>query len=353
MPIIKSITAMCAITCLFLGQGVYAQEDGHLIILQYHHISDRTPHSTSTRPKDFIKHLELIEEMGLPVVELASALKRLYKHGRLKHTSVAITFDDGFRSVYTQAFEPLKKRGWPFTIFVNPVLVDLNSTYSLNWQQLEKLKQHGATIANHGKTHAYLLNKPKNLSWNEWLESEITQAQKRIEKKLGKTPKILAYAYGEFNTKIANWLAKKGYLAVGQHSGPASHYSHPQAIPRFPAGGNHASIKALKEKLNSLAPPIAASQWQNPVLSSNPPLLRIDFISLDVSAHSVQCYSNSEGAIPTYTTNSDGNVQIQARNTKPITAGRDRYNCTLASKTKKDKYYWYSQLWINTQVMPR
>lgn len=353
MPIIKSVTTICTIVCLFLIQGTYAQEDGHLIILQYHHISEKTPHSTSTRPKDFIKHLELIEEMKLPVVELNSALKRLYKHGRLKHTSIAITFDDGFSSIYTQAFKPLKKRGWPFTIFINPVLADFNSLSSLNWQQLKELKKNGATIANHGKTHAYLLNKPENLSWDSWLESEITQAQTKIEKKLGKTPKILAYAYGEFNTRIANWLAKKGYLAVGQHSGPASRYSHPQAIPRFPAGGNHASIKALKEKLNSLAPPIAASQWQNPVLSSNPPLLKIDFTSLDVSANSVQCYSNSEGAIPTHTINSDGHIQIQASNTQPIRIGRDRYNCTFASKTQKGKYYWYSQLWINTQVMPR
>lgn len=347
------MAALYAIACFFLSQGAYAQKGGHLIILQYHHISEQTPHSTSTRPEKFIKHLELIEDMALPVVELESALRRLYKHGRLKQTSVAITFDDGFRSIYTQAFAPLKKRGWPFTIFINPVLTDSNSPSSLNWQQLKELKKNGASIANHGQTHAYLLNKPKNLSWNSWLESEITQAQKKIEKKLGKTPKILAYAYGEFNTKITKWLAKKGYLAVGQHSGPASGYSHPQAIPRFPTGGNHASLETLKEKLNSLAPPITASQWKNPVLSTNPPLLKIDFTSLDVSASRVQCYSNSEGAIPTHTTNSDGHIQIQTSNTQPITMGRDRYNCTFASKTQKGKYYWYSQLWINTQVMPR
>lgn len=341
------------ILLLSLSAYTQAQTTGQLIILQYHHIDETTPYSTSTRPEDFISHLKLIEEMQLPVVDLKTALDELYSQGHLKQTSVAITFDDGFRSVYTHALKPLKERSWPFTVFINPKLADANVASSLNWQQLKELKKQGATIANHGQTHAYLLNKPKAKSWDEWLEYEITQAQNKIEEKLGKTPKLLAYAYGEFNTEITNWLAQKGYLALGQHSGPTSSYTHKQAIARFPAGGNHADVERLKEKLNTLAPPISASQWQEPVLSQNPPILTLSLSSKDMNFNSIQCYSGSEGAIPTQKSKKAGKIIIQTSNKEPITRGRDRYNCTIQSRKEPSKYYWYSQLWINTSVMPR
>lgn len=336
-----------------LSSYAQAKTQGQLIILQYHHIDDKTPYSTSTRPKDFIKQLKLIEEMGLPVVSLPEALNELYSQGGLKKTSVAITFDDGFSSIYTQAFKPLKERNWPFTIFVNPKLASSKSSLYLNWQQLKELKKQGATIANHGQTHAYLLNKPKELSWDSWLEQEIGQAQIKIEKKLGKTPKLLAYSYGEFNNEIAHWLAQRGYLALGQHSGPASSYSHKQAIARFPAGGSYADVNKLKQKLNTLAAPISASQWQNPVLSQNPPSLTLSFSSKDMNFNSIQCYSGSEGAIPTKKSKKAGTITVETSNKKPITRGRDRYNCTIQSRKEPSKYYWYSQLWINTSVMPR
>lgn len=342
------------ILCLILiSTNVWAVKSptaGDLIILQYHHIDHHTPHSTSTRPNDFIEHLKLIQKMGLPVVDLPAALDELFKKGRLKQTSVAITFDDGFQSVYTQAFPELKKRGWPFTIFVNPQLASFKSSLFLNWQQLKELKNQGASIANHGMTHAYLLNKPKKMSWDDWLYQEVEQAQHKIEKQLGSTPKILAYAYGEFNSEITRWLAQNGYRALGQHSGPINRYSHQQALARFPAGGSHSNPKKLKQKLKTLAAAIDHSQWKNPIIQDNPPLLKLTLTKDDLNTRSIQCYSNSEGAIPTLTHKENGRIIIKTHNQKAIKRRRDRYNCSIQSLAKPSHYYWYSQLWINTSI---
>ena len=41
-----------------------------LVILQYHHIDDSTPFSTSTAPERFKAHLNLLNELGATIVRL-------------------------------------------------------------------------------------------------------------------------------------------------------------------------------------------------------------------------------------------------------------------------------------------
>lgn len=339
---------------LLCSPDLYAQPEGQLIILQYHHIGEDTPFSTSTKLQDLRAHLQLIEQLGLPVVSLPQAIETIKTQGGLANTSVAITFDDAFISVYTHAFTLLKQRKWPFTVFVNPQNIGKSNLYNMSWQQLKSLKQYGATIANHGYSHAYLLNKPEHLSWSAWLTQEVTQAQNILTERLGINNKLFAYPYGELNVPIMRWLNRQGYVSFGQHSGVVSRYSNWQAIPRFPAGGTHADVKALKTKLQSLALPVPSKQWQEPSLSqANPPLLTLQIKSKDIRISQIQCYSNTEGAIPTFVTNTDGLIQIQTRAKGAIKIGRDRYNCTAPSKRVPKQFYWYSQLWINLQVMPR
>ena len=323
-----------------------------LVVLQYHHIDTRTPAITSTRPEIFKEHLELLAAEEMPVLNFLQALKNLEAGKPLPEKAVAITFDDAYLSIYEQAWPLLKARGWTFTIFVNPQQIDNKVKNMMSWEQLLELQQHGVTIANHSQTHPYLIEHDEPL--DVFLEREINGAEQRLKEMLGTSHKLFAYPYGEFNLPIMNWLAEQGYYGVGQHSGAIGATTHPQALPRYPAGGVYANPKTLISKLYTLPFAIAPQEFKEQVLAqNNPPTLSLALPIEDFLPRQVQCYSGSEGALNVMYEVQDTNLHLTTQAKKEITSGRDRYNCTAPSLSKPGWFYWYSQPWVNTAVKKR
>ncbi|WP_221798260.1 polysaccharide deacetylase family protein [Oceanobacter mangrovi] len=325
-----------------------------LVILQYHHVSTDTPPETSIAPADFERHLQLLQQQHMTVVSLPQAIKALQQGQPLPPRAVAITFDDAYESIYSQAFPLLKQRGWPFTIFVNPGPVDQQLPGTISWDQLRQMQQAGATIANHTLNHPYLLNRPAGQSLDQWLTTEVLGAEQRIKEELGSSTRMLAYPYGEFSLEISDWLRRHRFIAFGQQSGAVGEQTYWQAIPRFPAAASYANLETLTPKLKTLA----FNTHQQPPLEpqlggQNPPLLQLAIDSEDIKPGSLQCFASHEGKMEVTSQATTGELTFTTRAKTPITAGRGRYNCTASSLSKPDYYYWYSQLWINTSVENR
>ena len=51
------------------------------------------------------------------------------------------------------------------------------------------------------------------------MQSEINQAQQRIQQELGVEEKFFAYPYGEFDDQTYRLISDLGYVGFGQHSG--------------------------------------------------------------------------------------------------------------------------------------
>lgn len=325
-----------------------------LVILQYHHIADDTPAITSTRIDDFLEHMKLLKREKMEIVDLKQALEKIKNNQPLPKKAVAITFDDAYLSIYTNAWPKLKELKWPFTIFVNPQQIDNKIANMISWEQLKEMQDAGALIANHGQTHSYLIESHAEKDLATFLDKEINDAEKRLEEVLGTSHKIFAYPYGEFNADIMQWLKDQGYIGIGQHSGAVGPLTNFQAIPRYPAGGIYANPSTLKTKLRTLAFPISAEQFLDPVLKdNNPPTLNLEFNLKDIHLSQIQCYSGAEGALKTDVSKDGDRIKLSTTAKKPITAGRDRYNCTAPSRSHSGWYYWYSQYWINTDVSNR
>ncbi|MEN9464745.1 MAG: hypothetical protein RL217_926 [Pseudomonadota bacterium] len=325
-----------------------------LVILQYHHISTSTPPSTSTSPEDFRTHLSLIEQQGMQVVDLKTALNKLEKGEAVPDNALAITFDDAYISIYQNAWPLLKDKGWPFTIFVNPNVVDAGGNATISWEQLLEMQKNGAAIANHSQSHDYLIEKVTEENSHAYLDKEINGAEARIKEKLGVSHKLFAYPYGEFNLPIMAWLKTQGYKALGQHSGAVGTSTSMQLIPRYPAGGIYANPNTLKAKLHTLAFALSAENIIEPTLGqSNPPPLTLNIPLVDFKVQQIQCYSGAENAIPSKAELMGENVVLETQARKAIMTGRERYNCTAPSLSKPGWYYWYSQYWINPKVKNR
>ncbi|MFL0805214.1 MAG: polysaccharide deacetylase family protein [Agarilytica sp.] len=323
-----------------------------LVVLQYHHISNTTPRSTSTSPELFAQHLEIIASEKFQVVSIEQLKTWLHKGERLPDKTVVITFDDGYRSVYTAAFPLLKKRGWPFTVFVNTQAHDGKKPQFMSWGELKTLATYGAVIGNHTDSHPHLIRQRKHESHKQWLqrrEQEINFAEMRIKKEIGESHKVFAYPYGEYDENLTSLLKRKGYIAFGQQSGPVAKESHHQVLPRFPFGGAYGGPEDFLSKLTSLPFPMArlkvttesGAVLYSPELpqGATKPVLRVASPMMNY-LNGLNCYASGQGKIKS---DIKGGVLV-AQTVRPLPPGRSRYNCT--AQAGGGRFYWLSQLFI-------
>ena len=131
-----------------------------VVILQYHHVSETLPAVTSVSANTFTKHLNYLKEHNFNVIPLNELISALKQGKALDDKTLAITFDDGYNNNYEQAAPILEKFGYPYTIFVNPKLIDENASYVRSWYNLRELAKKGDLIDNNIDEHN---NQKRNL----------------------------------------------------------------------------------------------------------------------------------------------------------------------------------------------
>ncbi len=318
------------------------------VILQYHHVSETLPAVTSVSSETFTKHMQYLKDQQFNVIPLNELISQLQAGQELADKTVAITFDDGYKNNYEQAAPILEKYGYPYTIFVNPELIDSGKSYVMTWQQLKELANKGALISNHTQVHNYMHLKQEgetDAQWQSRTKKDILNAQKRIKDEIGHDYKYLAYPYGEFNNELQALIKSLGFVGIGQHSGAVGVHSDFTRLPRFPASGFYSKLDTLSTKLDSQAFTIKALNYADSVTSENPPSLSIQFDMQDFHKSQFACYVSGVG---------QANLEWVSKDTVHITSpnklkkGRSRFNCTAPSINKKGSYYWFSQPWVIT-----
>lgn len=321
---------------------------GSAKILLYHHVDTTTPSSTSVTPERFAAHLDLIESTGYQVVPLTRIVAALLAGDPLDARWVAITFDDAYASLLTEAAPRLSARGWPFTVFVATADVDSGHRPYLDWDELLALRRQGALIANHSRDHEHMVRRPAGESeaaWRMRLTAEVMAAQRRLEATLGETPRLFAYPYGEFDSAATEVLGALDFVAFGQQSGPVGSTTNLLAIPRFPLATGFDSLESLAEKLATEQLPLAGPTVPATVLdaSSGPPTLTLSLATADVHRGNLTCFANG---VPTVQMRWQDDRVVEIRPDKPLNAGRSRITCTAPYPGRSGTYYWYTHLYM-------
>lgn len=317
------------------------------VVLQYHHIDNDTSASTSTSVELFRQQIEYIRGKEYKVVSLPDLVSQIKKRKLIEDNVVAITFDDGYESVYRNAFPILKTYKIPFTIFIDTASIEENRKNHVSWAQLREMKKHGATIANHTHRHSHLIRYQEDIEeWTKRVSNEINKAQAIIKERLNQDIKLLAYPYGEFDTDGLKLTRSLGYTAFGQHSGAVNEDSNLQRLPRFPASNRFGKLSQLTTKLQSTVFKNISFEPKYEVLTSEqltPPLLKIKGDNERLKA--INCYGPN-GKLKK-SSQRGGSVSFQS--SKPLTMRRFRYNCT-AKAQGENKFMWVSIPWINPAV---
>ncbi len=324
----------------------------HAVILIYHHISDSTPASTSVSPLLFEQHLDFLADNGFRVMDLPTVVKKLKAGADLPDSAVVLTFDDGYESVYTEAFSRLKKRGWPFTVFVCPEAINKGRGRVATWDQLREMSAAGGTVASHGLQHDFMPRLRSNEEAEDHsrrLEMELKLSRKRLVEQRLPSVDLLAYPYGEYSPAVQAVVQKLGWTAFGQQSGAAGSNSDFTCLPRFPMAADFASLDGFGHKVSCLPLPAATMIRVDPMLDvatavTAAPVLTLVLETSCLGDSEVLAYASGQGKIPCIRLDrTGGTFQIQAPN--PLPFGRSRYNVT-ASVPGTRRWYWFSQVWI-------
>lgn len=335
----KRITTLSLVVASLAGFALSAQAD--LVVLQYHHVSDSTPPSTSTSVSLFEGQMEMINELGIDVVPLESGTRHALD-GRLNdRKQIAITFDDAYESVYSSAVPKLEKRGYPYTIFVNTDAI--GSHGYMTWEQLEEVRDSsGVTIANHSEDHGHLAKRPdeSHRDWEQRVERSLDKAQKTLADRLGIDVPMFAYPYGEFDEALEDKVRERGWLGYGQQSGAIGATSGSTRLPRFPMANAYGQLNNLKDKLLSKALPVDASELPDGVIEENPPTLSFT-VPDAISTDRLTCFASGQGRVD-FEVSGD---QFMLKAPENFNSRRFRYNCTHPAPD--GSFYWLSQQWLD------
>jgi peptidoglycan/xylan/chitin deacetylase (PgdA/CDA1 family) len=162
-------------------------------------------------PQRFRRQLELALRAGYRFVP-ASQIART---GGARN-ELAVTFDDGFKSVATAAAPILKELGIPWSLFVVSGWSDHSAGWNreqvLSWQDIDKLAQGGAEIGSHSVTHPNFSGLLKAQALDE-----LGESRRVIRTRLGIDPETFAVPFGQSGNwpEIAAAAAREvGYSTV-------------------------------------------------------------------------------------------------------------------------------------------
>jgi len=353
--LLLTLTAACdagGTTLSGSDDGASGAAAGHAVVLLYHHVAADTPPSTSVTPATFERHLDYLADNDYHVLPLSRIVAALADPDAepLPPRAVAITFDDAYESVYTEAAPQLDRRNMPYAVFVSTDYIDQGYGNYTSWAQLRELEDGGAEIGNHSRDHGHYVHRRAGEDEAEWrarIARDIRGAQERLAAELTAPLEVLAYPYGEFDPALTGLARELGFVAFGQQSGPAGPESDPRALPRFPMASGYADLDALAEKLRTRPFSVELRSDVGPVLApdAGAPTLRLRLTAADARLEALSCFVTGQDR-PTlrWVDRADGVVEVTANRALPV--GRSKYTCTAPSTAGGGVFFWYSHLWM-------
>ncbi|NVK18715.1 MAG: polysaccharide deacetylase family protein [Methylocystaceae bacterium] len=301
---------------------VYAQSSASVVM--YHRFGEDDFPATNIRIEQFETHIEEIKKGGYNVIALGELVDKLKKGEDLPDKTLAITIDDGYASIYKEAFPRFKKAGIPFTIFISTDPIDRGYADYLSWEKIREMSDHPlVTIGAHTASHLHMA-----AASQARVGDEMARSLARLEEKLGYRPDIFAYPYGEASLDAINVVRGFGMKAAfGQHSGAIGSGDDLYYLARFALNEKYGDLKRFQmvSKTKSLfARDLGPKDMM--IKDRNPPLIGFSVAEEVGDLGPLACFASHEGQVRVETL---WERRVEVRLEKALPVGRTRLNCTM------------------------
>jgi peptidoglycan/xylan/chitin deacetylase (PgdA/CDA1 family) len=184
------------------------------IVLLYHSIGEA---KDAVLPERFEEQMYYLKYHARVV-----SLDRILRNEHLKDNApltCAITFDDGYSSVYDIAYPILRHYEFPALAYITtdaigdsaPKCSDgypglFSGETTMTWKQVREMSRNDIAIGSHLCQHKDMTT----LNADEGM-SELKRSKVEISEKLGLACKHFAYPFGLFNRQNVEWVRQSGY----------------------------------------------------------------------------------------------------------------------------------------------
>lgn len=209
-------------------------------IITYHSI-DKSGSVISTAPYVFRRQMKHLSELGYQAIPLRELAASLNSKTAFPAKTVVLTFDDGFKNFYLEAFPILSEYNFSGTVFL---VTDFCGKYNdwpgnptsfprselLSWEEIKELDSYGIEFGSHTRTHQDLTRLTV-----EKVESEMVESKTAIANILGRETITFAYPFGRSNA-AARQIAKRNFKAsCSTNLGKVSSESDSSSLNRIDA----------------------------------------------------------------------------------------------------------------------
>lgn len=193
---------------------------GDVLVLCYHAVSDTWPSRLAVDVEALRRQVAELLDRGYRGVTFSEAVAR----GKAKR--LAVTFDDGYANMLTDALPVLRELGVPGTVFVPTDFPDHPEPMAwpgvdnwsesehaaeltpLNWEQIQTLADAGWEIGSHTCSHPRLTELD-----DDDLARELSESRAELERRLGRPCRSIAYPYGDVDERVVEAARAAGYVA--------------------------------------------------------------------------------------------------------------------------------------------
>lgn len=177
-------------------------------ILMYHHINYK--HSKlAVRPEIFEEQIKFLLGRGYRFIKLSDAFKTFASSATSSSPydkTLVLTFDDGYRDFYLNAYPILKKYNVPASFYV--INQDIERPGNVTMEMIKSLHQEGLVeIGAHTVNHLPLGKlKPETTFY------QMAKSKELLERELNAKIETIIYPFGSFNASVKRQAQQIGFV---------------------------------------------------------------------------------------------------------------------------------------------
>ncbi len=274
-----------------------AEEDStRVVILGYHDFSSQKEATEMLITTDsFRMQMQALKNLQLNVISMEDFIAWKKGEKEIPDKSIVITIDDGWKSVYTEAYPVLKEFGYPFTVFLYTNYIDGGGA-ALTTAMIKEMQKNGCTIGSHSISHPFPSKVKKEKakgpeSFTKYLQHELGDSRKKLKAKFGTLVNSYAYPGGFVTDEMLPVAKENGYDCMFTVLPGKTRRSSPDLLlPRYIILGTHDNIfrdaTTFKATANSAASDGAIIQTNMQPVSPQPGETidnRLPLITVDLS----------------------------------------------------------------------
>jgi len=242
---------------LVVSVGLPVQAQTKLPVLVYHHLENPARSDVSCTPQEFRRHLEALLQEGFQPLGLQEIRAFLLGRKSLVVRPVAITFDDGYESLYHHALPVARSLRVPMIVFVVTARLGRCPQFTpyLTEEQVGEMAGSGwFDFGSHSHdlhTDVLRISEAFPVAANpvpELIGADARAAAAILQRVTGSAPIALAWPYGKFSPAMRQEARAAGFsLHFTSRFGYNYQGDDPLCIKRIPISSRDSAASVLRK----------------------------------------------------------------------------------------------------------